>query len=360
MSVRIIAIEGLEAAGKTTLFDSLRAELGAEAVFIEESALALSSIYPVGTSAPVEFEVALMAQDTLAMRTAQLALAEDRAVVMDRCWISGLVYATVRKQRFGDAFSFDPELHWLQARVFERLFPGVMERSTLFYLDASPQTCLDRWSARGEDGAPNGHRPDHAWLRLIGDTYERVLDRMRQSAFAMDVVRIDANGTREQIVERAVEAMRGRVPRRVTVATACIVHDGRVLLYPRRHAAMPEIDGLLDFPGGKVEEGESVAAAAVREAREETGLQIEIEELVPFAHHNVWNFPEGAMEAEVHCCVSRLRGDRSEVDARFGHEWKWIPLDDVPRHNALPGIGRFIDWVRTDLASYQTSSKRKD
>ncbi len=53
-----------------------------------------------------------------------------------------------------------------------------------------------------------------------------------------------------------------------------ITHDDQILLIKR---ADFEVWGL---PGGRVEAGESVAAAAVREAREETGLTIELTHLV--------------------------------------------------------------------------------
>ena len=55
------------------------------------------------------------------------------------------------------------------------------------------------------------------------------------------------------------------------VAAAVVIQDGRVLLLRRRVA-----EGSLrwQFPAGKIEDGESPAAAAVRETLEEVGLQV--------------------------------------------------------------------------------------
>jgi 8-oxo-dGTP diphosphatase len=55
------------------------------------------------------------------------------------------------------------------------------------------------------------------------------------------------------------------------IAAAVIAHEGRVLLIRRRVA-----EGALSwqFPAGKVEPGESVEDAAVRETFEETGLTV--------------------------------------------------------------------------------------
>jgi 8-oxo-dGTP diphosphatase len=48
--------------------------------------------------------------------------------------------------------------------------------------------------------------------------------------------------------------------------------DGRVLLM--RRAGTGFFDGLYSLPGGHVEEGESLAATAVREMREELGIEL--------------------------------------------------------------------------------------
>jgi len=56
------------------------------------------------------------------------------------------------------------------------------------------------------------------------------------------------------------------------VAAAVIIDSQRVLLIRRR---VPEGALIWQFPAGKVEPGESPEEAAVREAREETGLTVE-------------------------------------------------------------------------------------
>ncbi|PRY28266.1 8-oxo-dGTP diphosphatase [Pseudosporangium ferrugineum] len=77
----------------------------------------------------------------------------------------------------------------------------------------------------------------------------------------------------------------GHLSRRVIVA-AVIVMDGRVLACER--SAPPEVAGRWEFPGGKVEPGETDAEALARECAEELGVRVEVGARVgpdvPLAH----------------------------------------------------------------------------
>jgi 8-oxo-dGTP diphosphatase len=65
----------------------------------------------------------------------------------------------------------------------------------------------------------------------------------------------------------------------VTVVVAgAILHEGRVLVARRTRPA--DLAGRWELPGGKVEPGESDAAALVRELREELGVDVEVGERI--------------------------------------------------------------------------------
>jgi mutator protein MutT len=63
------------------------------------------------------------------------------------------------------------------------------------------------------------------------------------------------------------------MPEIVEIALALVEHQGRWLV--SRRAPGRVYAGLWEFPGGKIEPGESPAEAAVRETREEAGLTVE-------------------------------------------------------------------------------------
>lgn len=61
--------------------------------------------------------------------------------------------------------------------------------------------------------------------------------------------------------------------RPVLAASVAVIRDGRILLAAR---GKPPSEGLYSLPGGKVEIGELLSDAALRELREEVGVEAEI------------------------------------------------------------------------------------
>jgi 8-oxo-dGTP diphosphatase len=66
-------------------------------------------------------------------------------------------------------------------------------------------------------------------------------------------------------------------PSPVPAVIAVVVHEGRTLLVRR---ANPPDAGLWGFPGGRIEHGETVHAAAMRELAEETSVRAEAQDVI--------------------------------------------------------------------------------
>lgn len=79
-------------------------------------------------------------------------------------------------------------------------------------------------------------------------------------------------------------------PLLLVVACALVDADGRVLIAQRPQGK--QLAGLWEFPGGKIEPGETPEAAVVRELREELGIETRIACLAPltFASHSYDTF----------------------------------------------------------------------
>jgi len=117
----------------------------------------------------------------------------------------------------------------------------------------------------------------------------------------------------------------------LVAAVSLMRSDGRVLMQRRRYDAVH--GGLWEFPGGKVEAGETVENAAVREVHEELGIELDADCLRPvsFASEPSGNTSGGRKPVVIllYTCA-QWRGD---PECRDAEELGWFEpgaLADLP------------------------------
>ena len=134
----------------------------------------------------------------------------------------------------------------------------------------------------------------------------------------------------------------------LAVAVA-IMHGGRILLTKR------EDFEIWCLPGGGVEDGESLAGTAVREVREEIGLEVELTRLVGVYSRPTWNGGSDHIILFAARPVSGvLRPARDEVldVGYFDPDQLPEPIDWWDRHlllDALNGAGGSRAWTHAAL-----------
>lgn len=125
-------------------------------------------------------------------------------------------------------------------------------------------------------------------------------------------------------------------------AVALIDPDGRVLLAQRPEGK--SMAGLWEFPGGKIEPGETPEAALIRELHEELGIDTWKSCLAPltFASHT---FEDFHLLMPLFAC----RKWQGSVQSREGQALKWVrprDLRDYPMPPAdIPLIAVLRDWI---------------
>jgi 8-oxo-dGTP diphosphatase len=100
----------------------------------------------------------------------------------------------------------------------------------------------------------------------------------------------------------------------VPTCCACILHQGRLLLIQRGHEPS---QGLWSFPGGRIELGETLIQAVIREVREETGVEIEPGQVFQVYDHIV---RDGAGCVRFHYVVNYLRSRYLSGEPRAGSD----------------------------------------
>jgi len=122
---------------------------------------------------------------------------------------------------------------------------------------------------------------------------------------------------------------------RVRVAAAVIRREGRVLL-TRRPPGGP-LGLQWEFPGGKIERGETVEQALVREIREELGVAVRPLQVLEIARHDY----AGGPSVEVH--FVRCETATTAFTAGPGvHEVRWAAPGEVDPDEVLAADRDFL------------------
>ena len=124
------------------------------------------------------------------------------------------------------------------------------------------------------------------------------------------------------------------------VVGAAIVQGGRVLA--ARRSAPAALAGGWEFPGGKVEPGESPAAALARECREELGVQIAVGELLGTA--------DVAPGIVLHVHVAELIAGEPQP-LQDHDELRWLAADELDDVPWLPADRPVLAAVRERIIS---------
>jgi 8-oxo-dGTP diphosphatase len=107
---------------------------------------------------------------------------------------------------------------------------------------------------------------------------------------------------------------------------AIIINDNRVVLIKR---AKPPLAGEWSIPGGMLEIGETVREAAIREAKEETGLEVEPGELLG-VFDRVLRDPEGRVQYHYVLIDFLCRATRGELCAGGdAADAQWFTLEEI-------------------------------
>ncbi|OFW01085.1 MAG: hypothetical protein A3I61_13920 [Acidobacteria bacterium RIFCSPLOWO2_02_FULL_68_18] len=123
---------------------------------------------------------------------------------------------------------------------------------------------------------------------------------------------------------------------KLAVGTIITAERSRVVLVKR---AIGPGYGKWVFPGGYVDRGEEIRAAAVREAREETGLDVQIDRLV-----NIYSYPGRVPVIVVYAATAvggSLECDDEGLDVRL-FEPEAIPWDALAFRSTHEALREFL------------------
>jgi ADP-ribose pyrophosphatase YjhB (NUDIX family) len=118
-------------------------------------------------------------------------------------------------------------------------------------------------------------------------------------------------------------------------ASIAVVRDGRVLIAAR---GRPPMERLYSLPGGLVEPGETLAEAALRELREEVGVEAD---LLGFVDHVEVVERDGEGRVRLHFVICAHAARWRAGEPRIGSEAQavaWVREDEIANFRTTPGL----------------------
>lgn len=115
------------------------------------------------------------------------------------------------------------------------------------------------------------------------------------------------------------------------IVTVVVIRDNTILMTERKY---PPFQGFWALPGGHLEFGEQLEEAAIREIKEETGIDIKITEFLKFD-----NIVSNELKKSFHAVIFHFQGEYLGGNVIRGSDAKnadWINLKDLPDYNLSP------------------------
>jgi 8-oxo-dGTP diphosphatase len=113
----------------------------------------------------------------------------------------------------------------------------------------------------------------------------------------------------------------------VIIVHVCILQDDKILMIQE---AKQKCRGMWNIPAGHLEDGEPILTGAIREAKEETGCDVELTGLLSI--HDLINIPNGRynQKQEIHFVFSaKIVGGAVTKNPNEVFDIKFMKVDDV-------------------------------
>ena len=132
----------------------------------------------------------------------------------------------------------------------------------------------------------------------------------------------------------------------IAIVSTVILKDDKILMIKE---GGKDNFGLWNIPSGGIEQGENIVEAAIREAKEETGLEVENPALIDVVS-NVDYDETGKVKYDYVIIDYLVHVKAGTADAASdAAELRWVPFDEVEKYDLTSSFRRFFRQNRKEL-----------
>lgn len=125
----------------------------------------------------------------------------------------------------------------------------------------------------------------------------------------------------------------------IILSGSAIIEDEKLLLLYK------ESDGFYEFPGGKVEEDETLDQAAIRETMEETFCKIAL-----VRYLTAIEFEKDNKKFLSHVYLSKIESGEPYTDGIEHSGVLWLPIEDYKKYKLAPNVIIFCErYLKKEL-----------
>jgi len=121
--------------------------------------------------------------------------------------------------------------------------------------------------------------------------------------------------------------------KKIEVVAGIIFFENQILCVQRPKNSYPYISEKFEFPGGKIEKGETKEQALQRELSEELNITVNIESLYLTVNHKYPDF-----EITMHSFICKVKTKELTLNEHI--DSKWLTLEELEK----------LDWAAADIS----------
>jgi A/G-specific adenine glycosylase len=127
--------------------------------------------------------------------------------------------------------------------------------------------------------------------------------------------------------------------KKIEVSAAVILRSGKTYIQQRPQKGL--MGGLWEFPGGKIEKGETPEECLIREIKEELGVPIKIKEKLMTIQHSYTQF-----RVTLHVFNCRLTSGK--IRATSCEQWKWVSPQNMSQYPFPAANVKIVDHLKNN------------